>query len=208
MNWSMKSLQRFLMTNTRRNSEDATRNRISGRRVYFEKQAMNLTKWMCIAFFLFCVSPMQATQTQSTADWQLVDFDGEFTFRLPQSFTKHETVTTQNSSAEYRDGQTVLVLEWRPTDPASFSERRQTWMIDYEEATSRIRGRRANIRTYWESKTGERVYHAELYIGNWESRQVDLYMSVNSKERGALDTASQIFKSIVFPLPTPEHPNL
>jgi hypothetical protein len=145
---------------------------------------------------------------QSTVDWQLIDFEGEFTFRLPRSFAKHETASSQNPSAEYGEGSTTLVLKWRPTDPANFTERLQPWMTDYEESISRIRGKRANIRTYSESKTGQRLYHAELYVGNWETRQVELYMNFVSKESAALDTAKEIFTSIVFPNPIPERPNL
>lgn len=169
---------------------------------------MNVSKWMVIAFFLVSVNPRSLTQTQSTVDWQLIDFDGLFTFRLPQSFTKHERAPTQNPSATYRDGSTTLILEWRPTNPAIFSERRQPWMNDYAESTSRIGGKRANIRTFSESKTGEHVYHAELYVGNWESRQVELFLSVVSTKPEALNTAREIFKSIVFPNPIPERPGL
>jgi len=76
-------------------------------------------------------------------------------------------------------------------------------MYDYEESISRVRGKRANIRTYWDSN-GERLYHAELNVGNWERGELELYMGISSREQSSISEAKQIFSSITFPLPTPE----
>jgi len=81
-------------------------------------------------------------------------------------------------------------------------------MNDYEELVSRIRGKQANIRTYWKMTNGVRVYHAELNVGNWDRSELELYMGIESTDESALLLASQIFKSITFPTPIPERPDV
>jgi len=147
------------------------------------------------------------TQDSSIDDWRQIDVDGLFTFRLPNDFTKRDSAVSDIPAGEYRKGSTKLVFRWRPPTPVTFQERRQKWMNDYEELVSRIRGKQANIRTYWKTN-GVRVYHAELNVGNWDRGELELYMGIESTDESALLLASQIFKSITFPTPIPERPDV
>ena len=134
-------------------------------------------------------------------EWQKIDFNGLFSFRLPVGFTKH---TGDDRCAEYQKGETTLVYVWGHTESVRYSERRQRSMHDYEETITRMGGKRANIRTYWQSVKGRRIYRAELNIGNWEKGEVQLYMRVEGRDPSTLETAREIFKSVSFPLPSPE----
>jgi hypothetical protein len=79
-------------------------------------------------------------------------------------------------------------------------------MNDYEEMTTRLGGRMANIRSFSSVKEGMRVYQAELNVGNWEKGEVQLYMRVEGSDPKTLDAAREIFKSVTLPLPAPERP--
>jgi len=76
--------------------------------------------------------------------------------------------------------------------------RRQPEMEGYQESETKIDGRRANIRTYSQIRDGERIYRAELNIGNWEKADVELYMELESKDAADFEVAQQIFASISF----------
>lgn len=77
-------------------------------------------------------------------------------------------------------------------------------MNDYRETTTRIRGRRANIRTYWQRLNGTRIYRAELHVGNWQNGEVELYMGIEGTDLKVLDLANAVFASVTFPVPSPE----
>jgi hypothetical protein len=168
---------------------------------------LSISKFWSVLVTVVCWSLVLTAQDASTADWQQVDADGLFMFRLPPGFVKRDIPVGETAVAEYYKGATRLTFIWRPTAPVAFTERRQNWMKDYEESISRIRGKRANIRTYWQNTNGERVYHAELNVGNWERGELELYMRVESPDQSSLRVASEIFKSITFPNPIPERPN-
>lgn len=150
-----------------------------------------------------CLSAV--TQTSSTSDWHTIDVNGLFTFRLPAGFTKH---TGDELRAEYQKGQTRLVYIWGHTESPAYGERQQSSMHDYKESITRMGGKRANIRTYRQTVNAKRSYRAELNVGNWEKGEVQLYMRVESSDPAMLDTVREIFKSVIFPLPPPERPDL
>jgi hypothetical protein len=79
-------------------------------------------------------------------------------------------------------------------------------MQDYQELTTRLKGKRVNIRTYWTSSEGRRIYHGELNVGNWERGQVTLFMGLEGSDPKTFETARRIFGSVEFPLPDPERP--
>jgi len=165
--------------------------------------------WFISVFVMMgCCSMSLTTQDSSIDDWRQIDVDGLFTFRLPNDFTKRDSAVSDTPAGEYRKGSTKLVFRWRPATAVTFQERRQKWMNDYEELVSRIRGKQANIRTYWKMTNGVRVYHAELNVGNWDRDELELYMGIESTDESALLLASQIFKSITFPTPIPERPDV
>jgi len=79
-----------------------------------------------------------------------------------------------------------------------------TRVNDYEETTTRLGGRRADIRGFSRLKNGQRMYEAELNVGNWEKGEVQLYMRVEGNDAAMIELAKQIFKSVKLPLPSPE----
>ena len=79
-------------------------------------------------------------------------------------------------------------------------------MKDYEETTTRLGGRRANIRSFSKMKDAKRKYYAELNVGNWEKGEVQLYIGIEGSDPKTLDVAKEIFKSVTLPLPSPERP--
>ena len=138
------------------------------------------------------------------AGWQTIDFNGLFTFRLPEGFQKVEEKKPDDLRAEYHKGQTRLIVVWARTESGAYDKRRQDWMQDYRETTTRVRGLRANIRRYSQSKDTKRAYLAELNVGNWEKGEVQLYMRLETDDPTMLEVAEQIFNSINIPLPSPE----
>ena len=166
----------------------------------------SISKFISVFVMMVCCSMSLTAQNSSAGDWRQIDVEGLFTFQLPNDFTKRKTAVSESPAGEYHKGSTNLVFRWRPGTAVTFHERRQKWMNDYEELTSRIRGKQANIRTYWKMTNGVRVYHAELNVGNWEHGELELYMGLESSDESALLLAAQIFKSITFPNPIPERP--
>ena len=142
-----------------------------------------------------------------TVAWQTIDFHGLFTFKLPQEFVRLAANNADENRAEYQKGETKLIVIWGHSESAAYQDRKQDSMHDYRETTTRIRGRRANIRTYWLTAGSQRAYRAELNIGNWEQGEVQIYMRLESNDATMMETADQIFKSINLPLPAPERPS-
>ena len=140
----------------------------------------------------------------SVVGWQTIDFNGLFTFRLPDGFQKTEGTKPDDLRAEYRKGQTKLVVIWGNTESVAYEKRHQNWMRDYHESTTRIRGRRANIRTYSQNEGSKPVYRAELNVGNWDKGEVQLYMRMETDDPAMVPVAEEVFSSISFPLPSPE----
>ena len=140
----------------------------------------------------------------SAAGWQTIDFHGLFTFRLPDGFTQRAATGPDDVRAEYDKGPTKLVIVWGHSESVAYNDRQQNWMHDYHETTTRLRGLRANIRTYSQNKNSQRLYAAELNVGNWEKGEVQLYMRLESDDAALLPVAEEIFKSVAFPHPSPE----
>jgi hypothetical protein len=157
-----------------------------------------------ITLLAACSLRLATQQNSSTQDWQTIEVKELFTFRLPPGFTTRSSGATQEERAEFHHGETRLLYVWGHTESVAYSERRQASMNDYQESTTRIGGRRANIRTYSQMVKGKTIYRAELNVGNWEKGEVQLYMEIESSDPAALDTAREIFKSVKFPLPPPE----
>jgi hypothetical protein len=140
----------------------------------------------------------------SGAGWQTIDFHGLFTFRLADGFTQRAATGPDDVRAEYDKGPTKLVIVWGQSESLAYNDRQQNWMHDYHETTTRLRGLRANIRTYSQDKNSQRLYAAELNVGNWEKGEVQLYMRLESDDPALLPVAEEIFKSVTFPRPSPE----
>jgi hypothetical protein len=167
---------------------------------------MTFLKSLAVPLTVLCFTAASVRQTAPTPGWQHIDADGLFDFRLPQGFIKTEMTGVEHYLGEYYKGETRFLFIWGDTASLAYSERRQPWMQDYQEVSTRIRGKRVNIRTYSQIGNGERSYRAELNVGNWEKGQVELYMGLESKDPADLETANQVFRSINFPIPAPEHP--
>ena len=138
-------------------------------------------------------------------DWQAIDVDGLFSFRLPPGWSRRSSSNVAEVRAEWVKGGTKLVYVWGQTESGGFAKRRQPWMTDYEETTTRVSGRRARIRSF-SGFNGKRTYQAELVVGNWEKGEVQLYMRIEGSEHATIELAKQVFKSVTLPLPPPERP--
>ena len=141
-----------------------------------------------------------------TGGWQTIDFQGLFTFRLPAGFAKRAQTNADELRAEYYKDKTKLVVVWGQTESGAYDDRRQSWMHDYHETTTRIRNLRANVRTYSRREKAKVSYRAELNVGNWDKGEVQLYMRLESDDAAMLPVAEEIFKSITLPMPSPERP--
>lgn len=140
----------------------------------------------------------------SAAGWQTIDFNGLFTFRLPDGFTQRAATGPEDVRTEYYNGPTKLIIVWGQSESVAYNERQQDWMHDYHETTTRLRGLRANTRTYSQDRNSKQLYAAELNVGNWEKGEVQLYMRLESDDPALLPVAEEIFKSVTFPRPSPE----
>ena len=156
-------------------------------------------------FLSLVVALAVSLQNSSTAGWQTVHFNELVSFRLPSDFVKRDS-NGDDTRAEYYKGQTKLLVVWRKTESPRYANRRQASMHDYQESTTRIRGQRANIRTYWQTVDTKRIYRAELNLGNWERGEVQLYMRLESDQAAMVELADQIFKSVTLSIPSPERP--
>ena len=160
-------------------------------------------KFLIVLLVLCSVSAL-TLQNSSDNNWQTIAVNDLFSFRVPPGLIKRSSNGTEDERAEYYKGETRLVYVWGHTESIAYSDRRKPWMNDYEESTTRIGGRRANIRTYWQTDKGRQIYRAELNVGNWAKGEVQLYMAIESSDPAVLATAREIFKSVTFPLPPPE----
>jgi hypothetical protein len=147
--------------------------------------------------------PTGQTQ-QIMPDGQTIDVDGLFSFRLPAGWSKRSSFNVAEVRGEWVKGGTKLVYVWGQTESGSYSGRRQSWMNDYEETTTRLGGRRANVRSFSRMKDAKRIYQAELNVGNWEKGEVHLFMRVEGSDPATIQLAKQIFKSVTLPLASPE----
>jgi len=161
-------------------------------------KSTNLVGWLFgIGFFLFSLATTGALTMQNDGKWQRIAVDDLFSFQLPQGFVKGSRT---DERGEYYKDDTKLVFVWGNSESGPFEKRRQAWMNDYHETTTRLGGRRALIRTYSQAKHG---YVAELNVGNWDKGEVQLYMRVEGNDQSTLELANQIFKSVTFPIPPP-----
>ena len=147
-----------------------------------------------------------AVRQQKEMKEHTVDVEDLFSFRLPPGWTKRSSFNVAEVRGEWAKGGTKLVYVWGKTESGDYGVRRQAWMNGYEETTTRIGGRPANIRTFSRMKDGMRMCYAEMNVGNWEKGEVQLYMRIEGSEPKTLDLAQEIFKSVRFPLPSPERP--
>jgi hypothetical protein len=60
----------------------------------------------------------------SVAGWQTIDFNGLFTFRLPDGFEKREGPKPDDLRAEYHQGRTKLIVIWSRTESVAYDKRR------------------------------------------------------------------------------------
>ncbi len=148
---------------------------------------------------IFFLSSISICQTAQTSNWQRIDADGLFTFRLPQGFTKTDMTGVEHYLGEYYKGETRFLFICGDTNSYAYDVRRQPEMEDYRETETRIDGKQANIRTYSQFENGQRVYRVELNIGDWANADVELYMEVESKNLADIDMAKRVFNSIEFP---------
>jgi hypothetical protein len=158
-----------------------------------------------IVVFIFAI-PLAAVSQQREMKEQTVDVEDLFSFRLPQGWTKRSSFNVAEVRGEWAKGDTKLVYIWGKTESGDYGERRQAWMNGYEETTTRLRGRPANIRTFSRMKNGTRTYYAEMNVGNWEKGEVQLYIRIEGSDPTTIDLARQIFKSVTLPVPSPERP--
>jgi len=147
-------------------------------------------------------TPGQTRQTM--ADGQTINVDGLFSFHLPPGWSKRSSFNVLDVKGEWFKGKTRLVYVWGKTESGDYGERQKSWMNDYEETTTRIGGRRANVRSFSRVVDGRRMYYAELNVGNWEKGEVQLFMRVEGSDATTTELAKQIFKSVTLPQPSPE----
>src|SRR5215467_6177868 len=69
---------------------------------------------------------------------QIVDVEGMFSFRLPPGWTKRSSFNVAGVRGEWAKDGTRLVYVWGQTESGAYGERRQSWMNDYEETTTRL----------------------------------------------------------------------
>jgi hypothetical protein len=161
--------------------------------------------WIVLILICSLAVPSALTQ-QDSSDLQTVNVEGLFTFRLPAGWSKRSSFNVDEIRGEWVKGSTKLVYVWGHTESGGYSERRQSSMNDYEETMTRLGGRRADIRSFSRVMDGQRMYYAELNIGNWEKGEVQLFMRVEGSDAATIELAQQIFKSVTLPLPAPERP--
>src|SRR5215204_2902706 len=94
-----------------------------------------------VLLVLICGVGVSSALTQQN-DWQTVDVDGLFSFRLPPGWSKRSAFNVVEVRGEWAKDRTKLVYVWGRTESGLYDERRQSWMNDYEETMTRLGGRR------------------------------------------------------------------
>ena len=168
-------------------------------------KSTNVRQVLFALLLLVCVEASALT-LQHSSQWQTIQVNDWFTFRLPTTFVKRET-EIDDDRGEFYWRERKVVFIWGHTESPAYNSRRQPWMNDYRESTRSLSGRRVNTRTYSKTTNGKRTFHAELNVGKWEKGEVQLYIAVEGTDPATLDLANQIFKSVTFPIPPPERPN-
>lgn len=154
-------------------------------------------KSFVLTFLIFIFASAALCQS-ALSDWQKINAEKLFTFSLPKGFTKTTMTGVENYLGEYFKGKTRFLFVHGDTASYAYDVRRQPGMENYQETETEIDGKRANIRTFSQIQNKERIYRAELNIGDWENADVELYMEVASKNQADLGVAKQIFNSVVF----------
>jgi hypothetical protein len=167
----------------------------------FGKVEMNTAslKLLVSVVAMLLLNSVSICQTAQTLDWQKMDADGLFTFRLPQGFTKTGMTGVEHYLGEYYKGKTRFLFIYGDTNSNAYDVRREPEMEEYQESETTIDSKQANIRTYSLIQNGGRIYRVELNIGDWANAEVELYMEVESKNPADLEMAREIFNSIDFP---------
>src|SRR5829696_5978912 len=70
---------------------------------------------------------------QSAPEWQTIDVDGLFSFRLPPGWAKRSSFNVAEVRGEWAKGNTKLVYVWGQTESGTYGDRRQSAMNEYEE---------------------------------------------------------------------------
>ena len=83
---------------------------------------------------------------------------------LKMRWSKRSSFNVAEVRGEWAKDGMKLIYVWGKSESRSYGERRQPWMNDYEEATTRLGGRRANIRSFSSVTDGKRTYQAELNV--------------------------------------------
>src|SRR5215470_11595679 len=110
------------------------------------------------AAILFILGLAPAGMCQQSG--QTVEVESSFSFRLPPGWTKRSSFNVAEVRGEWAKDGTKLVYLWGQTESGRYGERRQSWMNDYEETSTRLGGRMTNIRSFSSVKDGKRVYQA------------------------------------------------
>lgn len=155
-------------------------------------------KSFVLTFAIFFFASTVFCQTVQPSGWQTINAENLFTFRLPKGFTKTKLTGVENYLGEYRKGEIKFLFIHKDTASNAYDVRRKPEMENYQETETKIGDRRANIRTFAQMREKERIYHAEMNIGDWENADVELYMEVESKNLADIEMAKQIFNSVVF----------
>src|SRR4051794_11315874 len=105
--------------------------------------------------FIFGLTVPAVMSRQSGMNEKTVDVEGLFSFRLPPGWSKRSSFNVAEVRGEWANGGTKLVYVWGHTEAGLYTERRQSWMNDYDETTTRLGGRRADIRSFSSVKDGK-----------------------------------------------------
>ncbi len=159
---------------------------------------MKLPKILAVVITILSLASILVCQTKQAPKWRKINAEGFFTFRLPNGFNKTDLNGVENYLGEYYKDKTRFLFIWGDTDSNSFDKRREPDMDEYQEIETKVDGKKARIQIYSQLREGERIYRAELNVGNWEEGEVDLYMGMESNNPADLEVARQIFNSIVF----------
>lgn len=160
-----------------------------------------------ISFLILVSSSASICQNSIPRNWRKVNADGLFTFYLPPRMNKTDMTGVESFLGEYLDYKRRFLFIHEPYDYLAYDSRRSDEMRDYRETKTKIGARKATIRTYhtternayYSTEAGETTYVAELHVGDWAKGEVELFMSLESKNSSDLKVAKRIFNSVHLP---------
>ncbi len=128
--------------------------------------------------------------------WRKVDAQGLFTFYLPPDARDTGASGTDEFYKEYRVGAMRFMFVHNPVSVLSYDMRGREFGRGFRESVIQIGGARGYLYDYVRAERGRKTYYARLYVGDFPSGKVRLWMEAESRRARDIEVAKRIFRTV------------